>query len=449
MLYQAQQIFFTTGRLVFVFACLGWVSTSAAEADDDEWTTQLRYSDQIPRAYSPNHFDLATEPPEDDWILPKARGRERLSGSWRVGHSTQLNVVLDVMGERECVMRFAFDDDVNFGNKPDVSEPRAPVTFKIRYRDGKQEPYTLRFYYSPAFSERIGKKRLMFYRGSLRSGSLESGDKRWKISLSDSNADGDYSDLANTMVLIDRNGDGSFQTDEGIRAETPFPLDGTYYSVVRISASGERMTIRKAILGKIEGRVADHEGQTAKGATVGIMGHALSAPCDAQGKFVLEAPVGRYNQLTARADGYVPQHTRLREMVDRERPRRVDFILQPISKQLSGEIRIANGQSYHFLAGKVHDGRGGDFSVGVSGSTVKLYANHLFQRGVMALGDLGDVDLTSVEIPKKRTTRAPLEAVVGNTYVALAKAGEEGHYVVFRLKDVTPDKSVTIQYQYR
>ena len=237
--------------------------------------------------------------------------------------------------------------------------------------------------------------------------------------------------------------------DEEIRAETPFQLDGTYYLVERVSSSGDRLAIRKADLGSIEGTVVDHEGQFVKDAAVGILGHALSARSDAQGKFVVQAPVGRHGNLTARADGYVPQHERLREMLDAKRTLRVDFKLQPISNQLSGELRIANGQSYHFLAGKVHNGRGGDFSVGVSGNTVKLYANNSFQRGVMDLGDLGDVDLNSVEIPEIRATRAPVGAVTGHTYVALAKTGEEGHYVVFRVVDVTPDESVTIEFRYR
>ena len=158
---------FTTKRLLMVFACLCLTSTCAAEGDRDELTARLRFSDQSPRRYIPNHFDLATEAPEDNWILPDARGRERLYGMWKVGDGTRLKVVLDVMGERQSLMRFAFNEDVDFRSKPDVSEPRAPITFNIRYLDGKQEPYSLRFYYSPSFSERIGKKRLMYYRGSL------------------------------------------------------------------------------------------------------------------------------------------------------------------------------------------------------------------------------------------------------------------------------------------
>ena len=294
---------FTTKCLLVVFACLRLTSTCAAEDARDELTARLRYSDQSPRRYIPNHFDLATEAPEDNWILPDDRGRERLYGMWKVGDGTRLKVVLDVMGERQSLMRFAFNEDVDFRSKPDVSEPRAPVTIKVRYLDGKQEPYSLRFYYSPSFSERVGKKRLMYYRSSLRSGSLVMGDKSWKISLSDSNADGYYSDLANTNVLLDRNGDGSIQMHEEITAEMPFQLDDTYYSVERVSPSGDRLTIHKADLGRIEGTVVDHEGQFVRDATVGIWGHALNATCDAHGKFVLQAPVGRYGGLTARADG--------------------------------------------------------------------------------------------------------------------------------------------------
>ena len=65
------------------------------------------------------------------------------------------------------------------------------------------------FSYSPLFSQEIGKKRLMYYRGSLRSGSLELGEKSWMISLSNDNADGNYSDLAKTSGQIGLNIDGS------------------------------------------------------------------------------------------------------------------------------------------------------------------------------------------------------------------------------------------------
>ncbi len=128
---------FTTTCLLVVFACLSLTSRCAAEDARDELTARLRYSDQTPQRYIPNHFDLATEAPEDNWILPDDRGRDRL-------------------------------------------------------------------------------------------------------------------------------------------------------------------TIRKADLGRIEGAVVDHEGQFVKDATAGILGHALNATCDAHGKFVLQAPVGRYGGLTSR-----------------------------------------------------------------------------------------------------------------------------------------------------
>jgi len=432
-----------------IIACLGWVSSVTAQESESEITASLRYSDTLPGWFSPNHFDLATEPPEGNWILPDARGIERLYGTWTIGDETRINVVLDVMGEKESLMRFSFDDDVDFRNKEDIRDAQNPVTFKIRYRDGQQEIYTWRFNYSPSFSKRIGKKQLMYYRGSQRTGSLQIGDKTWIIAISDDNADGIYSDLANTRGQIDLDGDRSLSRDEGFAAQTPLNLNGTYYTVVRISPSGDQITLRKAAMGRIQGIVVGDKGQAVPAATIDLLGQGLTNTSDAQGRFDLKIPVGRFSYLIVQADEYVPRQERLSGSVVAERPLKVEIKMQRISEQLSGELRLSNEQGYHFLAGTREGLSGGDFYVTASGDTLKFFANNAFQRGLSDLGDLGNVDLHSVPISERRTTRFGVEAIEGHTYVSLAKAGEEGNFVVFRVKQVAPGESVTIEFQYR
>ena len=434
---------------VATIACLGWVSSVTAQESENEITASLRYSDTIPGWFLPNHFDLATEPPVGTWMLPDARGIERLYGTWTIGDETRINVVLDVMSEKESLMRFSFDDDVDFRNKEDVGDAQNPVTFKIRYRDGQQETYALRFYYSPSFAKRIGNKRLMYYRGSQRTGSLQIGDKTWIIAISDDNADGIYSDLANMRGQIDLDGDRSLSRDEGFAAQTPLNLDGTYYTVARISPSGDQITLRKAAMGRIQGIVVGDKGQAVAGATIELLGQGLTTTSDAQGRFDLKIPIGRFSYLTVQADEYVPRQERLRDSVVAERPLNVEIKMQRISEQLSGELRLANGQGYHFLAGTREGLGGGDFYVSASGDTVKFFANNAFQRGLRDLGDLGEVDVDTVPISEQGTTRFGVEAIEGHSYVSLAKAGEEGNFVVFRVKQVTPGESVTIQFQYR
>lgn len=139
----------------------------------------------------------------------------------------------------------------------------------------------------------------------------------------------------------------------------------------------------------------------------------------------------------------------MRELVNTEQPLHFDFKVQPISDYLSGELPLEDRQSYHFLAGKRHIDRGGDFTVGISEKSVKLFGSSLHQRGLMDLGNLGDVDLQDVEIPAKVPRHSRVEVVAGHTYVALAKAGEEGHFIVFPVKKITPGESITLQFEYR
>ena len=184
------------------------------------------------------------------------------------------------------------------------------------------------------------------------------------------------------------------------------------------------------------------------GATIELLGQGFTTTSDAQGRFGLKIPVGRFSYLTVQADEYVPEQERLRGSVVAERPLNVEIKMRRISDRLSGALRLANEQGYHVLAG-TRDFLGGDFYVSASGDTVKFFANNAFQRGLRDLGDLGDVDLDSVPISEKGTTRFGVEAIEGHTYVSLAKAGEEGSFVVFRVKDVVPGRSVTIQFHYR
>ncbi|MCK4732878.1 MAG: hypothetical protein KAT65_10525 [Methanophagales archaeon] len=66
------------------------------------------------------------------------------------------------------------------------------------------------------------------------------------------------------------------------------------------------------------------------------------------------------------------------------------------------------------------------------------------------MGDIGDVDLATVNIPDSGYTRFGVSAVIGHTYVSQAQEGETGGYIAFRVTDMKADKSeLTIKYLYR
>lgn len=79
-----------------------------------------------------------------------------------------------------------------------------------------------------------------------------------------------------------------------------------------------------------------------------------------------------------------------------------------------------------------------------------FWSNNAEQRGVQDLGDIGNVALEDVVIPITGYTRQRVNAVLDHTYVALAQAGEEGSFIVFRVNDFdAANDKVVIQYLYR
>ncbi len=93
------------------------------------------------------------------------------------------------------------------------------------------------------------------------------------------------------------------------------------------------------------------------------------------------------------------------------------------------QIFLYNGNSYDFSAQIRGQLSGGDFYL----FEKKFWANNTGQRGVIDLGNIGNIPLNQVSIPQTGYTRFGVNAVPGRTYVALAQQGEEGSYIVFRI----------------
>lgn len=107
-------------------------------------------------------------------------------------------------------------------------------------------------------------------------------------------------------------------------------------------------------------------------------------------------------------------------------------------------ITLQDGDSYDFSAGAFGQFTGGDLYL----TGLAFWANNVGQRGVIDLGDLGDVDLNDVVIPAEGYTRFGVAAAVGHTYVSLAQEGEEGNVIVFRVDGIEGD-GVTLRFVYR
>jgi WD40 repeat protein/tRNA A-37 threonylcarbamoyl transferase component Bud32/tetratricopeptide (TPR) repeat protein len=424
----------------------------------------LEYSTNLVRwginYYSPSHFDLAEQPPEGGWQLPPARGRQRLYGAWTIGEQTRIKVVLDVLDDQHTVMRFAFNDDVNFENKTDYEGGGPLFEFDVRYADGQTKPYAMRFYYPVSFAETIKAYRLQFYRASIRIGTIDINGTKLSVVLSDRNADGLYSDRSQTGVLIDLDGNGRIGRAERFSGVSSFSVGGRYYGIPEISPSGDRITVAEARSGQIIGTVVDAETlQPLENCALRLLRLGIEAKSDAAGNFRLVVPVGPHAYVTAAADGYVPCHKRLRQEVTVQRPVETVIPLRRATEQLQGELCLKHLEAYHFLAAKRYFSKpagqfilfpdGGDFFVEMRDEKVTFRATQGFQRGLKDLGDLGQQPLEEVAVPESNFSRGPITAIVGHTYVVLARAGEEGHYIVMRVKEIVPEESVTVEYVYR
>ncbi len=78
----------------------------------------------------------------------------------------------------------------------------------------------------------------------------------------------------------------------------------------------------------------------------------------------------------------------------------------------------------------------------------KFWANNYNQKGVADLGNIGNVDLATINIPNSGFTRFGVNAVVDHTYMSLAQEGETGGYIAFRVSAIGKS-SLTIRYLYR
>ncbi len=103
---------------------------------------------------------------------------------------------------------------------------------------------------------------------------------------------------------------------------------------------------------------------------------------------------------------------------------------------------LADGDSYDVSANLIGAHTGGDFYV----ADGRILADNDGQRGVLALGDLGDTPLEALEVVHGVYTRDGFPTLPGWTFVALAQEGEVGRHIFFRVTRVGGDRSVAIEY---
>jgi hypothetical protein len=107
---------------------------------------------------------------------------------------------------------------------------------------------------------------------------------------------------------------------------------------------------------------------------------------------------------------------------------------------------LNNGDSFDFSTNILGTYTGGDLYY----SEGKFFANNVHQKGVTDLGNIGNADLATVNIPSSGYTIFGVDAAADHTYISIAQEGETGSYIAFRVTALSADKSeVTIRYLYR
>ncbi|MBW2689197.1 MAG: hypothetical protein JRC99_04630, partial [Deltaproteobacteria bacterium] len=118
--------------------------------------------------------------------------------------------------------------------------------------------------------------------------------------------------------------------------------------------------------------------------------------------------------------------------------------LRRLGVDAEGTLIMHDEDSYDFSEQTAGQVSGGDFYL----KDLKFYANNVGQRGIVDLGDTGQISLDQVDAPASGYTRFGVPAVADHTYVSLAQEGEEGNVIVFRVHGIK-GSTVTFEYRYR
>jgi hypothetical protein len=424
--------------------------------------TELEFAQRYLPGYIPGSVRLEPVPIEG-LVEPTYEGSNPLYGAFTLGDYQEFVVVFDETSAEDGRLYIDLNSNRDLTDESpfyirDHQTDFQPVEFMIDYGD-KELPYWVRFEYFNDFNAEIGFFQLQFVIESYWQGTVYLGGIPYLIAVDDFNANGIFNE-SDTMwgadqYWIDLNGDGyfTFEDDFGSSLANSVEIDGVCYGVVELSRSGDTLQLGELAKGTIEGTVYDNDtGQTIGGAQFSIGGK--TSVSSANGHFSLSLCPGYYDTLFVKRSGYVPD-----EMTDEQtgyylvKANEVvidDAYLTAAPDAPSGEVTLSDGESYHFLTGERGYYSGGEFYVVREDGQMMFFGNN-DQRGITLLGDLGDIDLYTVSfchLTDADYTRYGVEAIPGNVYVALARAGEEGNFVVFRVKEVLSN-AVVLDYVYR
>ncbi|MDP2952926.1 MAG: hypothetical protein Q8O76_06390 [Chloroflexota bacterium] len=302
---------------------------------------------------------------------------------------------------------------------------------------------------------------LRFHTHHIRIGQLPGADSR-PVALVDANSNGRFNDPDDRLV-VDLNGDGladgsrtSLVTEaEHFRLDTPFYLGGKPWKLIGVSASGDEARFGMPETGTLTGVIYNQYNLAPLvGAKVRVFPGPLETKTDASGWYYLTAAEGLVRKVIVTQDGYVPVLEKSKGMVPPRGTLPLSFGMKPLPAQRGGTITLTGTVGYHFLEATPLQFLGTDFMVfGMDiafgrGTAIIEARPEWGNRGIIYLGNLGPMALQDVVPPPAGYRFSYWGVSVGDVYVAQAREGEEGHYIVFRITKIEKNET-TLEYFYR
>lgn len=403
----------------------------------------------------PSHLRLSEDEPPQDWLLPPidSTTHRRLWGRQKFGHKTVMNSLAhtphdSVTGPWKVFV--SFDENVDFRRIVPVSATRdSPTTieFDVAYENSTKQPYAIRVY-PTTFNPNSDRYYLSRYRYCIRTGTVEVRGNTYEIALVDDDNDGLYSDLSDTTVLLGRKTNRGRFYGERMQAVCSILIGSSDYFTVEAAADGSSALLRPAAYGILEGLITKRPANTAiSGARVKLTPYEVEVLTDPNGRYQMRLPAGRYMHAEITAQGYIPEHILQIPEISPSAVAELNVTLDVAQAPQSGEVTLYQLDSFHFLSGQRYKLRGGDFYLTFSNGQPQFKTNAGYQRGLTDLGAI-ESPLDTVTPPTGRP-HYEVPAVVGHVYASLAKEGETGCHIIFKVTKIEHGQSCTLAYYYR
>jgi hypothetical protein len=202
------------------------IITGCALLDGGLWAPaapQLEYSEDL-HAWGikytwPQSLAMTETPPETGWIEPEPRGHLRLYGIIPFEYGNDVRFIVDELDDVELVIAFAFGGDKDFRSSPLYELHQndywsETISFSFSYPDGVCAQYGINVACQIVSGSSVGAYKLYYFRGCARGGLVDIDGNEYLLAIEDFNTDGVYSDLDNTGLLLDLDGDGTIQGEE-------------------------------------------------------------------------------------------------------------------------------------------------------------------------------------------------------------------------------------------